>query len=124
LQIGDALLLYTTGDNQMPIRCALGRLKFDHGVVTFDKTLIDTRKSVLHFDGRAELATQALNSKITADAKEFDLLNMHAPVVIGGQILSPAISIGRKIPIPTPDIGRAKDVPCDQLISEVISAQP
>jgi AsmA family protein len=38
LQIGDALLLYIAGDNQIPIRCALGRLKFDHGVVTFDKT--------------------------------------------------------------------------------------
>jgi AsmA family protein len=124
LQIGDALLLYITGDNQIPIRCALGRLKLDHGVVTFDKTLIDTRKSVLHFDGQAELATQALNSKITADAKEFDLLNMHAPVVIEGKIRSPAISIGRKIPIPTPDIGGAKDVQCEQLISEIVTARP
>ena len=43
LQIGDALVLYITGDHRIPIRCALGRLKFDHGVVAFDKTLMTQR---------------------------------------------------------------------------------
>jgi AsmA family protein len=76
-------------------------------LIVFDKTLMDTQKSVLHFDGA--LKTQQLRSKITADTKQFDLLDLHSPVLIDGKIRSPSISLGRKIPIPTPDFGGAKD---------------
>jgi AsmA family protein len=70
LQIGSALVLYITGDNKIPVRCAIGRLKFADGLVALDKTLMDTQKSVLHFDGTAALKTQELQSKITADTKK------------------------------------------------------
>ncbi len=123
LQIGNALVLYITGDNRIPIRCALGRLKFRHGVVEFDQTLMDTQKSVLHFDGQAALNTQEIRSRITADTKQFDLLDLHAPVLIQGKIRSPEISIGRKIPIPTPDFGGAKDVDCKALVGELTAAK-
>jgi hypothetical protein len=106
------------------IRCFMGRLVLDHGLVTFDKTIMDTRKSVLHFDGKAALLTQAVKAKITADPKQFDLLDLHAPVLIGGKIRKPAISIGRKIPIPTPDFGGAKDVACEERIHELLLARP
>jgi uncharacterized protein involved in outer membrane biogenesis len=124
LQIGDALVLYITGDNRIPIRCALGRLKFDHGVVVFDKTLMDTEKSVLHFDGKAALKTQEISSKITADTKQFDLLDLHSPVLIEGKIRLPKISLGRKIPIPTPDFGGADDANCQKLTQELWAAKP
>jgi hypothetical protein len=35
-------------------------------------------KSVLHFDGKAVLKTQEISSKITADTKRIDLLNLHS----------------------------------------------
>jgi uncharacterized protein involved in outer membrane biogenesis len=124
LQIGDALVLFVTGDHRIPIRCALGRLKFDHGLVAFDKTLMDTEKSVLHFDGQAVLKTQEINSKITAEAKQFDLLNLHSPVLIEGKIRAPKISLGRKIPIPTPDFGGADDANCQKLTQELWAAKP
>jgi AsmA family protein len=124
LQIGDALVLFITGDHRIPIRCALGRLKFEHGVVTFDKTLMDTEKSVLHFDGQAVLKTQEISSKITADTKQFDLLDLHSPVLIEGKIRAPKISLGRKIPIPTPDFGGADDANCQKLTQEVWAAKP
>jgi uncharacterized protein involved in outer membrane biogenesis len=124
LQIGDALVLYITGDHRIPIRCALGRLKFDHGVVVFDKTLMDTEKSVLHFDGQAVLKTQEISSKITADTKQFDLLNLHSPVLIEGKIRAPKISLGRKIPIPTPDFGGADDANCQKLTQELWATKP
>ena len=124
LQIGDALVLYITGDNRIPIRCALARLAFERGVVVFDKTLMDTQKSVLHFDGRAVLKSQELASKITADVKTFDLLDLHGPVVIEGKLRSPRVSIGRIIPIPTPDFGGAKDADCAALSRELWAARP
>ena len=123
LQIGNALVLYVTGDNRIPIQCALARLNFNHGIVSFDKTLMDTRKSVLHFEGEAALGTQVLNSRITADTKQFDLLDLHAPVLIEGKIRSPAISIGRLIPIPLPDFGGAKDVDCKDLTDALMASK-
>jgi AsmA family protein len=124
LQIGDALVLYITGDHRILIRCALGRLKFNRGVVAFDKTLVDTEKSVLHFDGRAILKTQEISSKITADTKQFDLLDLHSPVLIEGKLRTPRISLGRKIPIPTPDFGGADDANCRKLTEELWAAKP
>jgi AsmA family protein len=124
LQIASALVLYVTGDNRIPIRCAIGRLKFQHGPVVFDKTLMDTEKSVLHLDGEVALQTQELQIKISADPKQFDLLDLHSPVIIAGKIRSPSISIGRKIPIPTPDFGGAKDADCNELTRELWAAKP
>ena len=124
LQIASALVLYITGDNRIPIRCAIGRLKFQRGPVVFDKTLMDTEKSVLHLDGEVALKTQQLLIKISADPKQFDLLDLHSPVLIAGKIRSPSISLGRKIPIPTPDFGGAKDADCSELTRELWAAKP
>lgn len=55
LQIFDALVLYVTGDNRIPIKCAVGRLNFQQGNVAFDRTLLDTQKSVLHVKGQLSL---------------------------------------------------------------------
>jgi uncharacterized protein involved in outer membrane biogenesis len=121
LQIFDALILYVTGDHRIPIKCAAGRLNFRHGTVTFDRTLLDTQKSVLHVQGQASLASQAVKAEIDADAKQFDLLDLHGTVVVQGKLRRPQISLGRVFPIPTPVIGTAKDVPCAQITRQLLS---
>src|SRR6202008_3221447 len=73
LQIFDALILYVTGDQRIPIKCAVSRLNFNHGTVSFDRTLLDTQKSVLYVRGQASLVTQAVKAEVDADAKQFDL---------------------------------------------------
>ncbi|MBV8411237.1 MAG: AsmA family protein [Alphaproteobacteria bacterium] len=123
LQIFDALILYVTGDNRIPILCALGRLDFRHGVVTFDRTLLDTQKSVLRVDGTVALPTQLVNVAVRAYPKSFDLLDLHGPVVVQGKIRQPAIRIARAIPIPTPVFGDAKTVACPQLTRQLFTGQ-
>ena len=123
LQIFDALILYVTGDNRIPIKCAVGRLNFNHGTVTFDRTLLDTQKSVLHVQGQASLITQAVKAEIDADAKQFDLLDLHGAVIVQGKLRQPQISLGRIFPIPTPVIGTAKDVPCGAATQQLFSGQ-
>jgi AsmA family protein len=123
LQIFDALILYVTGDNRIPIKCAVGRLNFNHGTVTFDRTLLDTQKSVLRVRGQASLITQAVKAEIDADAKQFDLLDLHGAVMVQGKLRQPHISLGRVFPIPTPVIGTAKDVACGQVMQQVLSSQ-
>jgi uncharacterized protein involved in outer membrane biogenesis len=122
LQIFDALVLYVTGDNRIPIKCAVGRLNFQQGNVAFDRTLLDTQKSVLHVKGQLSLKSQALNAEVDADPKSFDLLDLHGAVMIQGKLGSPQVSLGRVIPIPTPVFGNAKDVPCAGLTQQLLSA--
>jgi len=122
LQIFDALVLYVTGDNRIPIKCAVGRLNFQQGNVVFDRTLLDTQKSVLHVKGQLSLKSQALNAEVDSDPKSFDLLDLHGAVMIQGKLRSPQISLGRVIPIPTPVFGNAKDVPCAGLTQQLLSA--
>ncbi len=122
LQIFDALVLYVTGDNRIPIKCAVGRLNFQQGSVAFDRTLLDTQKSVLHVKGQLSLKSQALSAEVDADPKSFDLLDLHGAVMIQGKLRSPQVSLGRVIPIPTPVFGNAKDVPCAGLTQQLLSA--
>ncbi len=123
LQIFDALVIYVTGDNRIPIKCAVGRLNFQQGNVTFDRTLLDTQKSVLRVKGQLSLKSQAVSAEVDADPKSFDLLDLHGAVMIEGKLRTPRISLGRVVPIPTPVFGNAKDVPCASLSQELLAAQ-
>jgi len=120
LDIGHALILYITEDHRLPIRCALGRMVFQGGTASFDRTRLDTERSVLHVDGKTELNSQAINMKISADAKKFSLLDLEAPVVFKGKIRSPDISIGKKVPIPLIELGGAKDLNCPSEIRSTL----
>jgi len=123
LQLFDALILYVTGDHRIPILCAAGRMNFQNGTVTFDRTMLDTQKSILHVDGTVGLQNQAVNVQVKADPKGFDLLDLHGPVGVTGKIRSPQISLRRVFPIPTPTIGTAKTVNCPALTQQLLGAQ-
>lgn len=122
LQIFDALILYVTGDKRIPIKCAVGRLVFNQGTVTFDRTLLDTQKSVLRVQGQASLTSQTVRAEIDADAKQFDLLDLHGAVIVHGKLRRPQVSLGRVFPLPTPVVGSARDVPCAEVTQQVLSA--
>ena len=53
---------------------------------------------------------------------DFDLLDLHGPVVVAGKIRSPQVSLARVIPIPTPVIGDAKDINCPVLTQQLLAA--
>lgn len=120
LDIGHALILYITEDQRLPIRCAMGHLAFQDGRTLFDKTMMDTPRSILHIDGEAHLANQAVNMQIHADAKKFSLLDLEAPVLLVGKIRNPTISIGKKVPIPLIEPGGAKDLDCNAAIKNTL----
>jgi hypothetical protein len=124
LQLFDALILYVTGDNRIPILCAVGRMNFTNGTATFDRTLLDTQKSILHVTGQVGLQSQVVNVEVKADPKSFDLLDLHGPVAVKGKIRQPQVSLGRVFPIPTPTIGTAKNVDCPALTQQLFTPQP
>jgi uncharacterized protein involved in outer membrane biogenesis len=123
LQLFDALILYVTGDHRIPILCAAGRMNFQNGTATFDRTLLDTQKSILHVNGTVGLQSQAVNVEVKADPKAFDLLDLHGPVAVTGKIRTPQVSLGRVFPIPTPTIGTAKTIDCPALTRQLMAPQ-
>jgi AsmA family protein len=123
LQLFDALILYVTGDHRIPIQCALGRMNFQKGTITFDKTLLDTQKSLLDVNGTVALQSQLVKVELKAHPKSFDLLDLHGPVEVEGKIRSPQVGIGRSLPIPTPVFGSAKNVDCAGLTQQLFTGQ-
>lgn len=123
LQLFDALILYVTGDKRIPLQCALGRMNFQRGTATFDRTLLDTQKSVLDVNGTVALKSQLVNVEVKAHPKSFDLLDLHGPVSVEGKIRSPRVGIGRSLPIPTPVFGTAKGVDCAGLTNQLLTGQ-
>ena len=85
LQLFDALILYVTGDNRIPLLCAPGRMNFQQGTVTFDRTILDTQKSILRVNGQVALKSQVVNVEVKAEPKSFDLLDLHGPVALRGR---------------------------------------
>jgi uncharacterized protein involved in outer membrane biogenesis len=123
LQLFDALILYVAGDNRIPILCAAGRMNFNNGAVTFDRTLFDTQKSILRVNGTVDLKSQVVNAEVRAEPKSFDLLDLHGPVGVHGKIRQPQVSLGRVFPIPTPTIGTAKNVDCPAVTQQLFAPQ-
>lgn len=123
LQLFDALILYVSGDKRIPILCAMGRMNFNKGTITLDKTLLDTRKSVLDVRGTVALQSQVMNMEVKAYPKSFDLLDLHGPVSVTGKIRQPQVGTGRSFPIPTPVFGTAKDVDCPGLTERLFTGQ-
>jgi uncharacterized protein involved in outer membrane biogenesis len=123
LQLFDALILYVTGDNRIPILCAAGRMNFSNGAITFDRTLFDTRKSILRVNGQVDLRSQVVNAEVRAEPKSFDLLDLHGPVGVRGKIRDLQVSLGRVFPIPTPTIGTAKNVDCPAITRQLFAPQ-
>ena len=116
LDITEALVLYVGDDARVPIRCGAGPINLTNGVAKFDRIIMDTTDSVLYISGQSNLRKETLVMDIFADAKDFSVLDMDAPVHLEGKIRAPEISIGKGVPIPIIEPGDAKDVDCNLLL--------
>ena len=91
----------------------------------FDRTLLDTQKSILHVSGQVSTAKPGRERPSQGRPQvASDLLDLHGPVLVQGKIRSPQTSIGRAIPIPTPVFGDAKTVACEATARQSFSVQP
>ena len=121
VDIGQALILYIEGDTKIPIRCTAGKITFVDGKAGFSPFIMDTTDSVLYFRGGADLKAQTLDMLVEADAKDFSLLDVDAPVAIRGKMGDPKVSIGSIQGFPLVEAGDAKNIACGQLIRTVLT---
>lgn len=117
LDITEALVLYIGDDARVPIRCAAGPIDLQKGVARFDRIIMDTTDSVLYIRGESNLRKELLKMDIFADAKDFSIFDVDAPVHLEGKIRAPEISIGKGVPIPLIEPGDAVDVDCNKLLA-------
>ena len=120
LDLGEALILVVGDDARVPIRCAMARLDVRNGEALIEEGVMDTSDSALYFHGSLNLQDQTLVLDIAADAKDFSVLDIDAPVHLEGPIRDPKISIGKGAPIPFIELGDGEDVPCDALSEEYL----
>lgn len=121
VDIGQALIIYVEGDSKIPIRCTAGKITVVDGKAGFSPFIMDTTDSVLYFRGGADLKAQTLNLLVEADAKDFSLLDVDAPVAVRGKMGKPEISIGPVEGFPLVEAGDAENIACGQLIQTVLS---
>lgn len=122
LDLGQALILYVTEDNRIPINCAAGKIDVSAGIAEMAPVVVDTTDSVLYFSGKTDLRQQTMTLQVEADAKDFSLLDIDAPLLISGKIRDPDISLGKGVPIPLIEPGNAAKIACDRLINTILQA--
>lgn len=120
VDLTEALILVVGEDARIPIRCAMARLAVEDGRASFDRGIMDTSDSVLYVSGGVDLRNQTVKLVIEAQAKDFSLLDIDAPVHIEGPIADPDFSLGKGAPIPFLELGQGEDVPCDEVIEEYL----
>src|SRR3546814_11145681 len=84
--------------------------------------IVDTTDSALYVRGGGNLADQTIDLDVEADAKDFSLLDIDAPVHFEGKIRAPEISIGEGVQIPILELGDGEDVPCEPLLEAFMRA--
>ncbi|WP_420564298.1 AsmA family protein [Thalassobaculum sp.] len=117
----ETLILFIGDDASVPIRCGAGRAVVKEGVAQFDRVVVDTADSVLYARGGVNLLDQTVDLYITADAKDFSLIDLEAPVRVKGPLGDPETSIEPDKPdLPFFEMGEAKDVDCGALRQQVM----
>lgn len=117
----EALVLYIGDDARVPIRCGAGRAVVKDGVAQFDRVVVDTADSVLYARGGVNLLDQTVDLYITADPKDFSLIDLNAPVRVKGRLGDAETSIEpNKADIPFFEMGEAEDVDCAALRGQVL----
>lgn len=84
--------LFTADTEWTPLNCLVTDFAIADGVATSQALLIDTEKIVVSGEGTVNLATEALDFKITPRPKSVTL-TIAAPVTIGGTLAAPSFGV-------------------------------
>jgi uncharacterized protein involved in outer membrane biogenesis len=112
LDVLEALALVVGADTRVPIACAGVDVDVEGGRARLTRAVVDTRDSVITAAGTVDLADEALDLELRADAKDFSLVDATAPVHVRGAVLDPEIELGAIEGLPLFELGDAPSVRC------------
>lgn len=93
LDVAQALGVWLTGDDILPLKCAVLAAKVDGGVVQIHRGLVDTSDSQLHVDGKVDLNDESLALRVKVEPKDFSPLSLRTPLTVGGTLAEPDVSV-------------------------------
>ena len=98
LDVAESVGLLLSGDDKLPMRCAVARLTAERGVMRTDVGLIDTPDTTILISGQILLAQERLDLLLTAKPKDMSPLTLRSPVRVVGSFADPAVKLeGRSI---------------------------
>jgi len=96
IDLAQGLGLWVSGDNALPLQCAVADLSVNKGELRPRALVIDTQDSTLWIDGRLSLVSEALDLRLQVAPKDFSPLSLRTPVRIAGNLGAPQISLEAK----------------------------
>lgn len=143
LDIAQALGVVVVGDNLMPMRCAVVRVKSKQGALTPEVGVVDTEDSTILVSGSLSLADESLNLVMSAKPKDISPLTLRSPLKVEGTFANPkfrleakplgtkvisAVALGFINPlasiIPLIDLGDKTDGGCQQALAQLRGDRP
>lgn len=93
LDVLKALGVYISGDQPVPIDCAILRFALKDGVATAQTLLVNTRDTVVQGGGSLNFADESLDLTFTPLNKHFTLISLRAPISVHGTFAAPKYDI-------------------------------
>lgn len=98
LDLAEALGVLVTGDDALPLHCAVAEIQADAGVLRPQVMVLDTGDSTVSVKGSLSLAAETLDLTAVAIPKDFSPLTLRSPLRVQGSFADPQVSL-EKTPI-------------------------
>lgn len=89
----ESLGLLITGDDALPVSCAVGQWVATGGTLRPRVMVVDTRDSTVWIDGSVSLAQERLDLRATVAPKDFSPLTLRTPLIVRGRFDDPRVSL-------------------------------
>jgi AsmA family protein len=98
IDLAQSLGVWLRGDRPLQLSCARLDSQLAGGVVVLRQAVLETRDSTLRAEGRISLRDESLALRAQVKPKDFSLLSLRAPIVVGGSLAEPEVGIeGRRL---------------------------
>jgi AsmA family protein len=95
IDLAESLGVLITGDQRLPLRCAVTQWTLRDGIARPETALIDTRDTTLLINGELSLAKETLALVVTAQPHDMSLFSLRAPLRINGTFADPQVKLDK-----------------------------
>jgi AsmA family protein len=95
IDLAESLGMLITGDETLPLRCAVTQWRLHDGLARPEVALIDSSDTTLTINGDVSLAKESLALVVTAQPHDKSLLTLRSPLRINGAFADPQLKLDK-----------------------------
>ena len=95
IDVAQALGMLITGDDRLPMQCAVAALKVHDGTIAPQVAVVETSDSTLKVEGGISLADERLALVLKTQPKDVSPLSLRSPVYIEGSFAQPEVRLDK-----------------------------